>query len=50
MESKRGSIEGKIKSKYNLIIPAILIELAENGKESIEFQKEDLKNVKFQLT
>lgn len=39
-------IEGKIKSKYKLIIPAILIELAENGKDSIEFQKEDLKNVR----
>jgi hypothetical protein len=39
-------IEGKIKSKYNFIIPSIIIELAENGKDSIEFQKEDLKNVR----
>ena len=43
-------IEVKIKNKYNLIIPAILIELADNGKDSIEFQKEDLKNVKLFLS
>lgn len=46
-KSLKEKIEIKIKNKYNLIIPAILIELAENGKDSIEFQKEDLKNVKF---
>jgi hypothetical protein len=38
-------IESQIKQKYNLIIPAILIEIHENGKNLIEFEKEDLKNV-----
>lgn len=38
-------LESDIKNKYNLIIPAILIEVQENGRNSIQFQKEDLKNV-----
>jgi hypothetical protein len=46
-KSLKEKIEGKIKTKYNLIIPAILIELAENGIGSIEFDKKDLKNVKY---
>jgi hypothetical protein len=44
-ESIKDKIERKIKNKYNLLIPAIFIEIAENGKNSIEFQKEDLNNV-----
>jgi len=46
-KSLKEKIEGKIKTKYNLIIPAILIELAENGIGSIEFDKKDLQNVKY---
>ena len=37
-------IEAKVKSKYNLLIPAIYMELK---SDSLEFKKEDLKNVIF---
>jgi hypothetical protein len=37
-------IEKKIKGKYNLLIPAIFMEIKQ-GKYSVEFSKDDLKNV-----
>ncbi len=43
----KDKIENQIKNKYNLIIPAILIEIQENGKNSVKLLKEDLKNVIF---
>jgi hypothetical protein len=45
--SLKEKIENQIKNKYNLIIPAILIEIQENGKNSVKLLKDDLKNVKF---
>jgi hypothetical protein len=41
----KDKIENQIKNKYNLIIPAILIEIQENGKNSVKLLKDDLKNV-----
>ena len=38
-------IETQIKTKYNLIIPAILIEIQETGMNSIQLLKDDLRNV-----
>jgi hypothetical protein len=43
----KDKIENQIKNKYNLIIPAILIEIQENGKNTVKLLKEDLKNVIF---
>ncbi len=45
--SLKDRIEKQIKAKYNLIVPAILIEIHDKGKESIKFEKDDLKNVLF---
>ncbi len=38
-------IEDQIKKKYNLIIPAILIEVQEKGRNSVELMKDDLRDV-----
>jgi hypothetical protein len=41
----KDKIENQIKMKYNLIIPAILIEIQENGLGSVKLLKDDLQSV-----
>ncbi len=43
--SLKDKIENQIKNKYNLIIPAILIEIQENGLGSVKLLKDDLHSV-----
>jgi hypothetical protein len=45
----KDKIENQIKIKYNLIIPAILIEIQENGLGSVKLLKDDLQSVKLLL-
>lgn len=46
-KSLKEKIESQIKSNYNLIIPAILIELTKEARDSLQLDKQDLKKVKF---
>lgn len=43
-ENLKDKIERKIKTKHNMLIPAIYMEV-KPGKESIQLNKEDLKTV-----
>jgi hypothetical protein len=48
-DSKRtlkASIEQKIKTKYKMTVPAISMEIKQDNNVTVEFNKEDLKNVR----